>query len=560
MMTRRDVLKLISAGGTTLYLSPALPAGDGPSTRPSRDNWLTVISPVDRTLPERAPAAYFADEPARAHSILWDKPGFIKKHPIPAPTGSARVVIVGGGLSGLITAFKLRKFKPIVLEQAPRFGGNAKGQSWRGLEYSIGAAYLCEPEEDSDIHKLLSELGVLKQAKRKVEEDPVAIAGRIFDDFWAGDTVGNDAAAKRQLAKLHHYFEKVFEAEETPYPEIPLPEDDAETRKLVERLDGLTFKAHLEQVTGGKLHPHVETAMEHFCWSSFGASASEISAAAGLNFYAAEMGNILVYPAGNSSIAEKLLERLALDLPRENLRASAVVFDVKPTADGVLVAYQDADGKVVTLKADYVAMACPKFVVKKVIDDLEPERLAAIAKLRYRSYLVANVLLKKRPTRSFYDLYLLGEDKADTSNVKAATNRQRVTDVILANYAQDAADRTVLTLYRGMPYDGARAELYATDSYAKVRTAFEDQLYREILPLLNFAREDVVDLRIARWGHPLPVSAPGLIKDGVCEQLRKPFKDRVFFVEQDNWALPSFETAAGEAFTFSKIIAKKLSR
>jgi protoporphyrinogen oxidase len=54
---------------------------------------------------------------------------------------TTRVIKSFVGLSGLITAYPLRKFKPIILEQSPRFGGNAKGQSGRGLEYSIGAAF-----------------------------------------------------------------------------------------------------------------------------------------------------------------------------------------------------------------------------------------------------------------------------------------------------------------------------------------------------------------------------------------------------------------------------------
>jgi len=33
----------------------------------------------------------------------------------------------------------------------------------------------------------------------------------------------------------------------------------------------------------------------------------------------------------------------------------------------------------------------------------------------------------------------------------------------------------------------------------------------------------------------------------------------VFFVEQDNWALPSFETAVGEAWHFAPRVAKALA-
>lgn len=554
---RRQILKLISAGGVSLYLAPY--AERAYAAASPMDTWLTAVSPIDRTLPDVARAVFYADDPERAHGILWDKKSFIAKGGAqPPPAERAKVVIIGGGMAGLLTAFQLRKYKPIVLEQAPRFGGNCKGQSWRGIDYALGAAYICEPEEGGDIHSLLSELKVLEKGKIKEEEDPVAIGGKVFKEFWGGATAAGDDAAQQQFATLREYFEKVNAAEEMAYPDIPLPEDDEEVRNFVLELDGISFKAHLESLVGTTLHPHIETAIEHYCWSSFGASATEISAACGLNFYAAEFSNLIVFPGGNAGILERVVGRLASELPRESLRTDALVYDVKAASDGVVVSYQDGSKRNVAIKADYVVMACPKFVAAKLIDDLETERLEAIRKLRYHGYLVGNVLLNGKAPESFYDLYLMGEGKVDTSDVMAATKKQKVTDVILANYVQASDKGTVLTLYRGMPYTGSRAELYLPDAYKTARAEFEEQIHREILPLLKLRKEDVVDLRIARWGHPLPVAAPGLIKDGTTELLRKPFKERVFFVEQDNWALPAFETSATESITWSRALAAKL--
>ncbi len=41
--------------------------------------------------------------------------------------------------------------------------------------------------------------------------------------------------------------------------------------------------------------------------------------------------------------------------------------------------------------------------------------------------------------------------------------------------------------------------------------------------------------------------ASGLIAQGVCDTLRRPFQDHVFCVNQDNWALPAVETCLLEA-------------
>lgn len=454
------------------------------------------------------------------------------------------LVVIGAGIAGLFSAYLLRAHKPVILEQAPRFGGNSKGQSWHTIDYSIGAAYFIEPEEKSEISKILHELGVDKLWKIKNEEDPVAIQGKIFKEFWDGASV-KDAGTKKQFVKLSEYFKKVNEGEEITYPDIPIT--DPEIKPYIDTLDKETFKSHLERIVGGPLNTQIETAIEHYCWSSLGASASEVSAAAGLNFYAAEFGNLAILPGGNAAVAERVLERLSARLPAENFRTDCLVYDVRVVNDGVLVSYQDKADNVQSIRAKAVVLACPKFVVGRILAEIESSRLAAIRRLRYHSYLVANICIQGHEKAPFYDLYLLGEGKLASNDLKTAADNRKVTDVIYANYVKASDGDTVLTLYRGLPYDGARVEILAPDSYQRYRNEFQKQLEQEILPLLRIKKEQVKDIRIARWGHPLPVATPGLIAEGVVDILRKPFKDRVFFVEQDNWALPAFETAVTEA-------------
>lgn len=541
-ISRRTAIKLITGTGVALYLAPRLELAAW-AAEPS----LAEVSPINRTLGEISPKIWYSDYPDRAHTILWDKAKHIASLGKKAPAVKERVplVVIGGGIAGLFSAYLLRDHKPVVLEQAPRFGGNAKGQSWHGIDYSIGAAYFIEPEEDSEIANVLKELGVDKFWKIKSEEDPVAINGKIFKEFWSGETAGNDPVAKAQFAKLKEYFEKVNEGEEITYPDIPIT--DPEIVDYVNELDRETFKEHLERIAGGPLVEHIETAIEQYCWSSLGASSTTTSAAGGLNFYASEFSNIVICPGGNAAIAERVLERLQSSLPKGSLRADALVYDVKVVEDGVLVSYQDGGGNPQVIHAKSVVMACPKFVVNKVLSDIEPERSAAIGKLKYNAYLTANVCIKGGGAAPFYDLYMLGDGKIDTANVRASAETKRVTDVIYANYAQGSAGSTVLTLYRALPYEGVRAELLAPTSYERYRQEFEAQIRESILPLLKIPNENVVDMRLARWGHPIPVNAPGLIADGVVDTLRKPFKDRIFFVEQDNWALPAFETSLTEA-------------
>lgn len=251
-------------------------------------------------------------------------------------------------------------------------------------------------------------------------------------------------------------------------------------------------------------------------------------------------------------MGEQVLAKLLESLPTKNLRTGALVFDVQAKGDHCLVSYLDyRSDHVHVLRAKAVVMACPKFVVKKTLADLEPERLTAMGKLSYRAYVVGNLLINQPIKDDFYDLFMLGKAGEDFGDIFGAYSRQRITDVVLGAYAKVDSQRSVLSLYRGLPFEGGRSILYSPEAYAAQRQEFLQHCAAEILPLFGLSMADVAELRLARWGHPMPVPAVGLIADGVTAQLRKPFKNRVFFVEQDNWMLAAIETCAQEAMHFA---------
>lgn len=495
---------------------------------------------------------FSGDEPTRAHSILWNKSEHLASigGKYPEPSEKVPLVVVGGGMSGICSAYLLREFQPILLEQASRFGGNSKGESWEGIDYSIGAAYFNEPDSGSALDAFITEIGVKEVMRMKRTEDPVSLDGRLQNAFWDGGTARTQKERKkiRQIASL---FKNVLHDEDGfTYPDFP--PTTSELRANLDRLDRVSLKSFLEKNIGSRLPSHAETAIEQYCWSSFAASYSEVSAAAGLNFYAADFGNTVVLPGGNAKAAELTLEKLAKAVPQTNLRVKSIVIDVRVTADGAVVTYIDAEKKIRSIHAKSVVMSCPKFIAAKILQDPEPARVAAIQKLRYRSYVVANVLIKGTPPRDFYDLYMLGDGKVDLGSIRAASNKRIATDVILANYAGHSHSKnTVLTLYQAFPYDGARPALLSEGAYEKVKRDFEKNIHETILPLLGITKDRLAGLRLTRWGHPIPVSATGLVASGVTDEIQKPYRERVFFVEQDNWMLPCFESAVGEAMTWA---------
>ena len=87
------------------------------------------------------------------------------------------------------------------------------------------------------------------------------------------------------------------------------------------------------------------------------------------------------------------------------------------------------------------------------------------------------------------------------TTLPSSATAQGTTDLVLGTFAKPRADRTVLTLYRAFPWAEARGRLLAKDSYSEYRTEFENEIRREILPMLGVDTVDLAELRIARWGH-----------------------------------------------------------
>ena len=65
-------------------------------------------------------------------------------------------------------------------------------------------------------------------------------------------------------------------------------------------------------------------------------------------------------------------------------------------------------------------------------------------------------------------------------------------------------------------------------------------------------------VRLTRWGHAMPISRPGLIFNGIVETAARPIDNKVFFVNQDNWALPALENSVLDAKSVTDTIRRML--
>ncbi len=552
LFNRRDFLKISATSGLTLLLANCAGGMFRRTPRPE-DNFIEQFGPIDRTLGDTGFQFFYGDNNSRPHGILWNLPNYLATKKVEGPVEQTPLVIVGGGMSGLFSAYQFRQFQPILLEQAARLGGNAKGQSWNGIDYSIGAAYLDSPHEGHPMADYFKELGFRDVLVERRDTDPVESEGKLYYKFWDGEA---EPQAADKYKKMSAFFTRINEEEDRAFPFIPSLK--TEHLESVKYFDQWSLHALLSKVVGGKLSPKLETALEHYCWSTYACSSQELSAAAGLNFLAQESNPILIGAGGNAKVGERLLERTLREVPRANFRCNSIVVNVQAHKDHVLVTYEDSAKKLRRIKARAAIMACPKFVAAKIIPGLEDNRLQTIAKLRYRSYMTANVLVRKKMERRPYDVFLTGKGKTNMRDIKAAQDKINGTDFVMANFAELDANANVLTFYRAFPYDGARTELHNPDAFTIYKKKFEEQVTRDIMPLLNFESKDIVDIRLALWGHALPLAEKGIYRGNAVATLRKPFRERIFFIEQDNWIYPSTQTGATDAALMKKDIIRYL--
>lgn len=471
------------------------------------------------------------------------------------------VAIVGGGISGLSAGFLLKKYKPIIFDVRPRFGGNAMGEIWHGIPYNLGSAYVIVPDEGSFLERFYQRLGLDEIARVSEPPDPVVINGQIRDDFYSGA----GASPADQLA-FQRYAEVVTHMAEEAYPEIPLPDDPVDAQ-WVRELDNKSFRQDIEERMGMPMPTLLAAAVQAYCYSSFAEGFEELSAASGWNFLAAEEYGRWVFPGGNGALVHALwkkLKHLEDDVPHQcrprHLRSGCQVVDVRYSGNRVQVAYLDAGRQLRTILAKHVVMAGSKHVAKYVLHDLQNldiDKYEAMMQVQTNAYVVANVLLTVPIQQSFYDAFLVENEQfpVDTGGLQTQLG---VVDMLHGSYAVPGQPpRSVLSLYWPLPFSTGRFTLMTEKPWNDYALKFARQI-RRILTILNVPVSAVRQVRMTRWGHAVPIAQMGQIWNGTADHLIRPLGSQVHFANQDNWLLPAVENSILEARRVAQVIKADL--
>ncbi|MES2963390.1 MAG: FAD-dependent oxidoreductase, partial [Bdellovibrionota bacterium] len=160
-LSRRDLLKTTAAG----FAFAQLPM---PVLNWAHAQGVTDASPLAKFPGTFATTKFNGDNEDIPHDLLWNRDGFLEKMGgIPKASESCDLIVIGGGVAGLAAAYEARGRDIVVLEQADRFGGNAKGERFGKSAYSMGSAYMCPPDDGDPLQVLLKDLGLDKKTRQE---------------------------------------------------------------------------------------------------------------------------------------------------------------------------------------------------------------------------------------------------------------------------------------------------------------------------------------------------------------------------------------------------------
>lgn len=445
---RRDFLKFIVAGS------------------------VTAGCPVDLSLIAAPPRAEHGAAVDGEHNEICHE--IRDGHRFDPPPVSKRydIVIVGGGVSGLSSAYLLRKRHFLLLEKEAHWGGNAYIEDYEGQAFATGAAFI----ERSETHAI----GLAKEIGLPLlpvdNPDGTIVNGEFVPDTWrAGlDRLPYSSSVRESFKKFRRN----------------LLAFDLKAR--YQELDAEPFSKYFEGYA-----PEVRQWWDGYGPSNWGARTEDTSALVGL----AEVRNIageragdarVTWPGGNGAITRRLGEIL---LPHhgERMKSGATIVRVEQRKKEVHVTYVD-EGKLTTVAARAVIMATPKFITRRVVAGLPAAQDEAMKKIRYIPYPVVNLIFDKPVFNGGYDTWCPGNTFTDFI----------VADWTVRNQPGYKQKYNILTFYTPL-LESARVKLLTEEGSRDVAAS----VLRDFQKLLPGSNADPLEVRIYRRGHPLYMTTPG---------------------------------------------------
>lgn len=421
--------------------------------------------------------------------------------PEPVDEGRRRFVVVGGGLAGLSAGWALKDEDVLVLEKEDMPGGKARREQLGPWKFATGAVYTNPPE--GRIKTMFQDLRIYPRKLR----DPVHVYaqdGKRIPEWINLRGLRSLARSKAELPQLE-CLDRELRAYGKAAP-MTFPVQESADWKRVLALDALTFHDYLVRACG----PRAAEFGDHYARDVFGAGAKDYSAALGFFYMGMELGDSYNWEGGLGEIADGLHRRIA-----GLVKTGAMVTEVIPGKDSVRVIYEQ-NGRRRSIAAEAVIMAVPSAIGRRLIKNLSKRKSDAMGRVRYSAYAVMPILFKKPVYTDSFVLWTPGK--------------------VMVDFTFPAGDRLLGPTPR---HEGQLGEAYLALGSEAGRAwllsasdaEIKEKVFSDMDSILPGASQEVVDWRVIRWGHAMPIMGPGYLKD--LQPVLREREGRLFFAGAD---------------------------
>jgi glycine/D-amino acid oxidase-like deaminating enzyme len=458
-----------------------------------------------------------------------------------------RVLVVGGGISGLVAARGLLRggvSDLAVLEIEAEAGGNSRGGANAVSAYPWGAHYVPLPGPEAiEAAELFREFGVIigtDSRGRPIYRDEYLCHDpmeRLFlHGRWQDGIIpshGLTAAERGDLDRFLRFTDGLKQARGADgRPLFAIPVDRSSADPAWRELDQLTMGAWLDR-EGYRSEP-LRWYVDYCCRDDFGAGIRRVSAWAGLHYFAARGGvaanapghAVVTWPEGNAWLVKRLRAPLG-----DRLRSRNAVWKVEPQGDRVHVECWDAAiGEGTRYVAEAVVLAVPRFVAARMM----PAAAVGQGGPQYYPWMVANLTLDRLPVGR-------GAPLAWDNVIYRSNSLGYV--VATHQHLHSVPRETVLTYYLPLdhlPPAQARQEAQGR-SYGDWCELVLDDLGRVHPELRSALRQ----LDVMVWGHGMVTPVPDFVWGPTRAAMARPL-GRVHFAHTDVGGISIFEEACAQ--------------